>query len=161
MKKITRKFLCSCRNISMSRKLPPSFNPEEWNEKTFNCYAYALDICANVVHRLINPGFLSRGQKNICEDTKECVIGHFLEDCIFLNLKAKKTTFDEPISSNEYKIAFYLKNNGYHCARQDDDGGWSEKEGWCGDIERLNKEDICETLHGYKLIGVFRVSRKE
>ena len=161
MKKITRKFLCFVKNVSASREFPPSFNPDEWNGKTFNCYAYCLDICANVVQHLINPGFLSRRHRNVCEDTKECIISHFLEDCLVLKLKVIKTTFDEPISDKAYKIAFYLNDDGYHCARQDSDGGWSEKEGWCGKIRRLNKEDIRETLHGYKFIGVFRVSRKE
>ena len=69
---------------------------------------------------------------------------------------------NEKVESNEYKIAIYLNSVGRsHFTRQDKDGKWSDKEGWCGSIEILNEEDIDKSIHGFSFIGVYKVSRKE
>lgn len=162
MKKITLEFLDFVKEIFSTRTIPPSFNPNEWKEKSFNCYAYCFDICTNLIGYRTNPGFLVGLDSGDYNYNKESLINFFKQDCNELNLHVAETTMDEEISDNEYKIALYLNSKGgFHCARQDANGQWSDKDGWCGSIEILKKEDIIKTLHSYTLAGVYRVSRKE
>lgn len=146
-----------------SATIPPHYNPNEWNEKEFNCYAYALGICMNFddFDRIV-PGFLSRGILNDYNDTKEETIQYFKYDCEILGYKVTETTLDEKIGKNGYKIAAYVSEyRDFHFVRQDSNGNWSEKRGWGGKIEIRKEEDIVKNSDKYEFIGIFIVSKKE
>lgn len=159
MKEITKEFINFVKKISAQSILPPIYDPSQW-KGSFNCYAYALNISSDFIEYRIYPGFISNIQ--VKKYDEESLIYAFKEDCKVLKLQTIKTTIDEKIDSNEYKIALYLNSTGgFHFTRQDNDGGWSEKEGWWGKIEILEKKDITKCIHGYKFVGIYRVSRKE
>ena len=166
MKKITREFINHVKLLSSLRPIPPVYNPNEW-DGSFNCYMYALNICSDFIEYRTNPGFLQENEEYIKNEgilsyNKENLIQFFKEDCKHLKLKVVETTLNEKVESNEYKIAIYLNSEGRsHFTRQDSNGGWSEKEGWCGQIEILNEKDIDKSIHGFSFIGVYKVSRKE
>lgn len=106
---------------------PPKYDPKKWEKKSFNCYLYALDACADFRKEWyecrIEPGFLSRAEKNEYLYIKERTLQYFIEDCEELNLNISETTLDEKINKNEYKIAVYVENHrDYHFVRQDSDG---------------------------------------
>jgi len=155
------------KEIIHNQPIPPHYNPDEWKEKEFNCYAYALRACMNFNDDVKETGvfprprFISRVQRFSYKVTKERVLTYFKEDCEALGLQAFPTELEEPIGTNEYKIAVYVKKGSdYHFARQDSDGNWSEKNGWSNEIKILKKEDVTKNEDGYKFIGIFRVSKK-
>ena len=166
MKKITQEFINHVKLLSSSRPISPVYNPNEW-EGSFNCYMYALNICSNFIGYRTNPGFLQNNEEYIKNEgilsyNQENLIRFFKDDCNELKLNVAETTLNEKVKSNEYKIAIYLNSNGgYHFARQDSNGMWSEKNGWCGSIEVLKEEDIDKSIHVFSFIGVYKVSRKE
>lgn len=154
--------------ILKTTNYPPKYNPDKWRKKKFNCYMYALDICMNFSKYRptcrIAPGFLSRGEKNDYNDTREETIQYLIEDCKVLNLNIAETTMEEKIKENEYKIAVYVKKYcDYHFIRQDSNGNWSEKDGWSGDIRIVNNEDICKEIYDkrYSFIGIFKISKNK
>lgn len=168
MKKITQEFINHVKLLSSLRPIPPVYNPNEW-EGSFNCYMYALNINTNFIGYRTNPGFLVEEIKQefakkegLLDYNKKNLIQLFKEDCKQLKLKVIETTLNEKVDSDEYKIAVYLNSNGgYHFVRKDIEGGWSEKNGWCGSIEIINEEDIDKSIHGFTFVGVYKVSRKE
>lgn len=168
MKKITQEFINHVKLLSSQSTIPPTYNPDEWHG-SFNCYMYALNINTNFIGYRTNPGFLVEEIKQefakkegLLDYNKENLIKFFKDDCKELKLKVTETTMNEKVESNEYKIAIYLNSVGRsHFTRQDGNGGWSEKNGWCGSIEVLNEEDIDKSIHGFTFVGVYKVSRKE
>lgn len=145
---------------------PPKYEPKKWEKKSYNCYLYALDACADFRKEYskywIAPGFLSRGKKNDYRDTKKKVLQYFIEDCKILKLNVSKTSLEEKIAEDEYKIAVYVwKDEDYHFVRQDSNGNWSEKQGWGGEIETVNESEIRKRqLREYRYIGMFKISKK-
>lgn len=166
MKEITQEFINYVKVLSAKSDIPPIFNPSEW-KGSFNCYMYALNINSNFIGYRTNPGFLKANEEYIKKGgvlyyNKENLIKYFKDDCRELGLQVIETTINEKISDNEYKIVVYLNSIGrFHFVRRDSNGVWSEKNGWCGKIEILKKQDINQTVHGYKFVGVYKVSRKE
>ena len=135
-----KKLIKKIKKFVRKASYPPSYNLSKWEEKSFNCYIYALDLCANINldGYCIAPGFFSRGQENDYDGTEENTIKYFKDDCEVLNLNVLETAIDEKIAKKEYKIALYVSKNGddFHFVRQDSNG------------------------KGYKYIGVYRVSKK-
>ena len=156
-------FTTTVKETVKKQQIPPRYNPREWKNKSFNCYAYALQVCMNIELFDVWPGFIG-SEKNDYRDTKSCILKYFYKDCEQLSLQVKSSDLDEVISDNEYKVAIYLKRGkDFHFARQDSDGNWSEKVGWIGGIRKLKQSEVlmnCDDF-GYKFIGVYRLSKKE
>jgi len=161
MAQIDQDFINEVKEVISNQPIAPDYNPSEWEGKRFNCYAYAMRICMDLSGYNIWPGFISMGQENDLEDTKESVLEHFMEDCKCLGLKVSSTTISAKIQKNEYKIAVYVdEGEDFHFARQDSNGKWSEKNGWGKVIEILDEKDVPKDENGYKFIGIFKVSKK-
>ncbi len=168
--KITyEEFVEEVKNFISNQKNPPKYNPENWKNKSFNCYLYVLQACMDFsvyeeyLHMIV-PGFLSRNkiENKTYKDTENCVIERFEDDLKALGFQAVPTTLEERISKKEYKIAVYVKENfDYHFARQDSNGKWSEKDGWDNGIKIIrNFNNITKTINGYKYIAMYKVSKK-
>lgn len=159
-----KKFINQVKKAVKNQPIPPIYNPSEWEEKDFNCYAYAMRVFMNLdfYGPFIGPGFISNGILNNYKSTKKCTLKYFKKDCEALGLKVLPTYLEEEINANEYKIAVYV-NPGYdfHFARQDANGIWSEKDCWGGPIKTIEPEDVTKTEDGYEFIGMFKVSKKE
>ena len=162
MAQIIQNFIGEVKKVVKNQPIPPRYKPDEWKGKRFNCYAYAMRICMNLSGFNVRPGFIC--EKKDYKITEKCTLKYFLEDCEALGLQANPTTLEEPLSQNEYKIAVYVRemkyNSDFHFARQDDNGKWSEKNGWNKEITTLSEEKLMKNENGYKLIGVFKVSKK-
>jgi len=156
-------FVDQIKKTIQKQPIPPNYAPDEWEDKNFNCYLYALRACMNFDYYgfWIAPGFISRKLENDYKNTKKFTLEYFKEDCEALGLQVLPTKVENPIGANEYKIAVYVKyGRDYHFARQDSNGKWSEKDGWNKEIEILKEEDVTKNQKGYNFIGVFRVSKK-
>ena len=161
MAQINQEFIEQVKEVVSKQPIKPKYNPNDWKDKHFNCYAYAMRICMNLSGYRICPGFISRGTNDDYEPTKESVLRLFMEDCECLGLKVLPTTISAIIRRNEYKIAVYVKKGyDFHFVRQNRNGKWSEKDGWWNGISLLKKKEIVKDHDGYKFIGIFRVSRK-
>ena len=157
----TKEFIDEARNIIHKQSIPPVFNPNEWKDKKFNCYAYALQLNMNIDSWKLGIGFTTGRQYESEKYTEDFVLEQFLIDCENLNLNCSKIQIDDEIEEDEYKIALYVwKNWSYHLKRQDSDGNWSEKRGWHNDISRVKKEDLLND-ELFKLIGIFKISKKK
>lgn len=157
---IQEKFIPWIKEAMNHQAIPPSYNPNEWADKKFNCYAYALRLCIDLDNLQIAPGLISKEKRSKYRFTKKYIVQCFMDDCETLGLQAFLSNIQEQISPNEYKIAIYVKKGDIHFTRQDSNGGWSEKDGWSGNIEMIEPENITKTRKGYKFVGVFRVSKK-
>ena len=159
----TKEFTDCVRKLIHSQPFPPIYNPEEWssNPKDFNCYAYALQV-NNISLEKLDPGFTIGLTMKKREITAESVLRNFFIDCENLNLSVSETTVDEEIDEKSYKIAIYVINGfTFHFIRQDSNGGWSQKGGWLNPITIVNEEDVLNKDRLYKLIGIFKISKKE
>ena len=155
MAQINQEFINQVKEVISNQPIPPQYDPTKWEEKRFNCYAYAMRICMDLsqYYNCTWPGFISEGAKNNYKDTKKSLLKHFKKDCESLGLKVLPTTISEEIQKNEYKIAVYLyKGRDFHFARQDSNGNWSEKDGWDNEIEILEKEEVTKDQGEYKSI---------
>lgn len=157
-------FIKHVKKAIQEQPIPPKYNPDEWEDKNFNCYLYAMRACMNFdfFGYKIAPGFIS---EQIVESKpkfdKEYVLLHLKKDCEILGLNIVPSKIDEPIGANEYKIAVYVfEGRDYHFARQDSNGKWSEKDGWRKEIEVLEDDEVAKDQGQYKFIGIFRVSKK-
>ena len=154
-------FINRAKEIINNQPIPPLYNPDDYNNLSFNCYAYALQLCMDCKNYYISPGFMSK-QINSRYDipyTKEYIVDSFKKDCALLDLQVFPSTVLEPLRSDEYKIAIYfIENFGFHFARLDSNGKWSEKPGWLEKIRVV--KSVTQNKDGYKFIGVFRVSKK-
>lgn len=154
-------FINRAKEVINNQSIPPLYNPDDYNDLFLNCYAYALQLCMDCKDRLISPGFMSKQitSRYDIPYTKEYIIESFIKDCELLNLQVLPSTISEPIRADEYKIAVYIiKNFSFHFARLDSNGKWSEKPGWQNKIKIV--KSVTENEFGYKLIEVFRVSKK-
>lgn len=158
-----QEFINQVKDVVSNADIPPHYDPDEWKGKSFNCYAYALRICLDLGRwsTRIRPGFVSRGEKNHYENTEECLLKHFQEDCEALGLELSQTSIDESIGDNEYKIAVYIAYDDFHFVRQDSNGQWSQKRGWYRAIHTLKEEEVPRTMRKYRYLGVFKVSKKQ
>lgn len=154
-------FINRAKEVINSQPIPPLYNPDDYNSLSFNCYAYALQLRIDCKDYYISPGFMSRQINGRYEIpyTKEYILESFKKDCELLGLHVFSSNISEPIRSDEYKIAVYIiENYGFHFARLDSNGKWSEKPGWLNKIKIV--KSVTENEFGYKLIEVFRVSKK-
>lgn len=154
-------FINRAKKVINNQPIPPQYNPDDYKDLSFNCYAYVLQLCLDCKDYYISPGFMSKqitGRYDI-PFTEEYILTSFKEDCELLGLQALQSTIAEPIRSDEYKIAVYIiEDFGFHFARLDSNGNWSEKPGWLKEIKIV--ESVTENEFGYKFIEVFRVSKK-
>ena len=156
-------FITRAKNIVNNQPIPPLYNPDDYDSLYFNCYAYALQLCMDCKDWYISPGFMSKQitSRYDIPYTKKYILESFKEDCELLGLQVFSSTILEPIRSDEYKIAIYIiENYGFHFARLDSNGKWSEKPGWLRENKIRIVESVTENKNGYKFIGVFRVSKK-
>lgn len=154
-------FINRAKEVVNNQTIPPLYNPDDYNDLHFNCYAYALQLCMDCKDFYIIPGFMSKQINGRYEIpyTKEYIIESFKKDCELLGLQVFQSTISEPINSDEYKIAVYIiENYGFHFSRLDNNGKWSEKPGWLNKIKIV--KSVTKNEFGYKLIEVFRVSKK-
>ena len=145
--------------------IPPKFNPKDWKEKRFNCYAYAMRACMdfrNIPDNMFpRPGFISKGElSDHYSLTSKYILKYFKKDCKALGLRALRTTLTEKLSENEYKIAVYCSEcDDFHFIRQDSNGKWSEKDGWNKPINIVHEKEIEKDHYNYKFLGIFKVSK--
>lgn len=159
------KFINQVKEVVDSQPIPPHYNPDEWKENWFNCYAYAMRMLVDFweynYNNMIRPGIISGCIKEPYQFEKENILQCFKKDCKALGLKVLPTNLEEQISENEYKIAVYVwEGRDYHFARQDSNGEWSEKNGCRKPIEVLKTDDVTKNENGYQFIGMFKVSKK-
>lgn len=160
----THEFIDGVRKIVCSQPIPPVYNPDEWskNPRDFNCYAYALQINMNLFGIEFRPGFTTGNLINRKDYTAGFILKNVLIDCENLGLNISETTIDEKIKCNEYKIVVYFINRfSFHFIRQDSNGKWSHKNGWLEPIKIVNEEDILKEDNLLKVIGIFKISKKE
>ena len=151
--------------IVSNQPIPPKFDPGEWSLIQFNCYAYAMRINMSFSEFddfEILPGFISRDRVNIIYNSTDEILQYFKEDCEALGLNAIPTKMEDKLNSNEYKVAIYTNESfGVHFIRQDSNGKWSEKVGWCGKIKIIENENlITQGIGRYKFLQMFRISKK-
>ena len=157
-------FINQVKKTIQEQPIPPMYNPDEWKDKNFNCYLYALRACMNFDYfgYKIAPGFIFKEIESKPKFDKEYVLRYLKKDCEILGLNILPSKIDEPIGENEYKIAVYVfERRDYHFARQDSNGNWSEKDGWNKEIEILKQEEVAKNQDGYEFIGIFRLSKAE
>ena len=157
-------FINQVKKTIQEQPIPPKYNPDEWEDKKFNCYLYAMRACMNFnfFGYKIAPGFISEQIVEYKPNfNKEYVLRNLKKDCEILGLNIVPSKIDEPIGTNEYKIAVYVfEGRDYHFARQDSNGKWSEKDGWRKEIELLEDDEVAKDQGKYKFIGIFRISKK-
>ena len=159
----TKEFIDCIKQKVKESHIPPIYNPEEWSKRSrdFNCYAYVLQI-NNISLEELDPGFTIGITMKKKEITAESVLKNFLIDCENLNLNVSKTTIDEEIGKDAYKIALFVINGfTFHFIRQDSNGAWSHKRGWLDPIAIINESDILKEDNLYKLVGIFKISKKK
>lgn len=130
-----------------------------------NCYSHAIGstVCYKKLHRV---GAIS-GKKKIDQEffSEEEIIQLLYQDLKVLDLKIERSSEDEEIDSNQYKIALFIKRyadnkiHDYHFLRFDDTKGWSEK--FRGQLPITLGNNLMEfyTLWPWKLIGVFKITK--
>lgn len=156
-------FINQVKKTIQEQPIPPIYNPDEWEDKTFNCYLYVLRACMELKDYNYNiaPGFILEEIECKPNFDKEYVLRYLKKDCEVLGLNILPSEIDEPIGEDEYKIAVYVfEENDYHFARQDSNRKWSEKNGWRKGIEVLEDDEVAKDRGQYKFIGIFRVSKK-
>lgn len=142
-------------SVEANRGFKPRFNPRKWKGKKLNCYAYALDIpIADEKKEIFFPGCIC--DKNASKDVwnDDDIIGGIQRDLDFLKISYRED--DGIIDKGEWKIAIYFIASyhdmpmGFHIARLDDDGCWSEKPSWKRKVQRIGeKGDTAPDLSEY------------
>ena len=158
---ITKEFIDQARHIIHNQSIPPEYNPDEWEGKKFNCYAYALQMNMHIKSMKLGIGFTTGVQADREGYTVDFVLNQFLIDCKNLNLNCVEIQIDDQIEKDAYKVALYVWENwSYHLKRQDNNGNWSEKRGWHDPISIVKREDVLKD-ELYQLIGIFKISKKK
>ena len=130
------------RPADLEKCMGPLWQPKLWNEintqeylKNTNCYSYAFNYIDYGEEKL-QPGEIhgSKYKENTCDEIIQKMKNDYVNDSII------KTTFDESLPTERYKIALFIdpdkkrKNTNdhdqdYHFYRQDCLGTWSHKPG--------------------------------
>ena len=112
---------------------PPIYNRKKWRGKRLNCYAYALDLDINDPKKSIwTPGQIA--SKNPKHQVYTNVTAQVKKDLDALGISYRENS--KVLNPGEWRIAIYYKPSfhdwpiGFHFARQDADGLWSEKIDW-------------------------------
>ena len=106
-----------------------------------NCYAWAFNIPVQEDEQSFF-GFLgwTIGKYEAVQN-KEVSIQRLLTDIARMGFKAEQT-MDAGIPEKGFKIALFLFHDGdFHFMRMDEDGTWSEKDGYGGEIRKVLDEE--------------------
>lgn len=122
---------------------PPVFEERIFSFTTRNCYAYALDLNVNdPKRRVFYPGCISSEKEELDIYNESDLLERLKKDLTFLGFSFRSN--DKNLKENEYRIAIYAFPSiydmpiGFHIARQDKDGYWSEKPNWNLKPRKLN-----------------------
>ena len=134
------------KNEVAKKSYPPIFKENIFNLFSVrNCYAYALDLNVHdPKKRVLFPGCISSEKESLDIYSESMLLKRLERDLEFLGFTFRSN--DENLEENEYRIAiyafpaFYDMPIGFHIARQDKDGYWSEKPNW---KSRPRKLDYC------------------
>lgn len=133
------------------------------DSQSSNCYSYAIGatfVESKYANEYIyNIGCM--GDKKTPKNIKEAEEA-FLADMEKLRINVKKTTLEEPIIRNQWKVAFFFDEwfedlHDFHFARQNADGEWSHKEGINWPIRPLGQSPIgCTDM---ELVGYYTLEK--
>lgn len=128
-----------------------------------NCYSYAIGSTYPCLE-LYRIGAIC-GKKEIDKNfsSKEEIVELLYEDLKVLKLKIEKSSKDEKINSNQYKIALFVqiyadnKIHDYHFLRFDENG-WSEK--YKGEFPRKLEDNLMGkyTNWPWSFVGFFKIT---
>ena len=128
----------------IKNEYPPVFKEQVFNFLKRNCYAYALDLNVHdSKKRVLYPGCISNQEENPDIYSGAMLLERLKRDLEFLGFTFRFN--DKNLKDNEYRIAIYAFPSlcydmpiGFHMARQDKDGYWSEKPNWNSEPRKLN-----------------------
>lgn len=130
------------KQMMRGRKNLPKY--EEYSDSNIiantNCYAYAFDVqILEDNHAFF--GFLGWTiGKYEQVPNKQVSTERLMVDIARMGFKAEETK-DAGIPEKGFKIAFFFLNDGdFHFMRLDEDGTWSEKNGYGGEIRKVVDE---------------------
>ena len=176
--KIKKEILMSLKHSLKSATYPPIYYSDykfyNTNSENFglNCYAYAMQFKYNFkalrkkypkIELIYEPGFLSiDGARDT--GNPDLLIHYFTEDCKILGLECIRSSVNDSISNNEYKIAVFLSMNpcyftsvkDFHFIRQNADLSWSEMTGYCGEVQQKEYPRSSR----YDLVEIFKVKKQ-
>lgn len=128
------------RKMLSQKRYPLIYGTMEENRYT-NCYAYAFDVVL-MADDVRFFGFLgwTIGKYEWVTSPKEAI------SLLKIDVKCMGKNIEEcenaEIPQKGYKIASFLMPTGdFHFMRQDEDGTWSEKDGYEGNIRKVVAED--------------------
>lgn len=131
------------RNVLQTNMYPPKFNKKRWKYVKANCYAYALDLpISDWKKSIFIPGCI--GEENAEKEIWTEVTDKIKKDLNFLGISYRED--DGVLYKGEWRIAIYYIPTpydwpiGFHIARQDGDGCWSEKPSWKAKVRRFKKK---------------------
>ncbi len=149
------------RESILQNKYPLEYDP---SFNSGNCYAYAIgskyndvDFRNDFIYNLGNISHIIYPPKNLLEAEKA-----FKLDMQILGISCRRTSFQEILLPNEWKVVFFYYNYfekfyDFHFIRQDKNGSWSYKEGISGRTRSFygNPENISELdLVGYYALKI-------
>ena len=127
----------------LENNYPPVFKNDFLNFSKRNCYAYSLDLDVHDPKKIVLfPGCISSKEENPDIYSWEKLLERLKRDLQFLGFTFRSN--DDKLIENEYRIAiyafpsFYDMPIGFHIARQDKDGYWSEKPNWNSKPRKLD-----------------------
>ena len=152
-------------DIKLQAHLIPDFT--KYNETNVrdntNCYSHALGLTKPYL-TLYRVGAISNN-KQITEEYKSIdeIVNLLFLDCKELNLKITKSSLDEKIEENEYKIALFVSiyrngHIGYHFWRFDGDN-WTEKFRTkpMTQIQDFQKEKL--DYYPWRFVSIYKIER--
>ncbi len=150
-------------------EFPPKFPDANWIQADedyikANCFAYAINSSYGTID--MYKLFFEENMYMPEHDDSE-IIEAFEKRMYFLNIPFLRTTYEEVLPKNYYKIgvcnSFYTRD--FHFIRQNSDGCWSHKEGWIRDPSYLC--DVFENPSryvkkcGYNIIAYYAIGKLE
>lgn len=145
---------------------PPVFTNKLFDFSIRNCYAYALNLnVTDPKKRVLYPGCISSENEKLDIYSEKMLLKRLEKDLKFLGFTSRSN--DKNLEESEYRIAIYAFPSfhdmpiGFHIARQDKDGFWSEKPNWKSKPRKLDYSGIdCPELIGaeafYKTVLIIK-----
>lgn len=143
-------------------------NPEGF--KYGNCYTYAMGyICPDIFREqakaiykrmIYDVGFAKKNNPYVANNSAVMLVDNFYKDCEALNIEV----FDSDVNTNPshggYNILLFADEDiafdyDFHFLRLNSDGILSEKDGYDGEIRRLNS--LSDVASKYELVKVLEV----
>ena len=145
---------------------PPVFEKKIFDFSVRNCYAYALNLnVSDRMQRVLYPGCISSENEKTDIYSEKMLLERLEKDLEFLGFTFRPN--DKNLEESEYRIAIYAFPSfhdmpiGFHIARQNKDGIWSEKSNWKSKPRMLDYSGIdCPELIGvepfYKTVLIIK-----